>query len=149
MTFTSVQDDGGMSDDLIEFLRAMLDEDERAARAATSGSWRHDPDKHWHKPGTAWFEEAVFAGSAGDAAICVAGTGETDDPQSMADAAHIARHDPAQVLAEVAAKREIMELGICCACAVEKQPCDHRDATLRLLTLPYAWHPDYREEWRS
>src|SRR5687767_7508448 len=69
-------------DDLIAFLRARLDEDEQAARAATPGPWRHNPNKHWRKPGTSWFEEAVFAGPPGEDATCIAGTGETDDPQS-------------------------------------------------------------------
>ena len=94
---------------IVEFLTARLAEDEQDAVAATVGPWRHSPDKHWRKPGTTWFEEAVFAGPAGDGATCVAGTGETDDPQSMADARHIARHDPARVLREVEAKRRILD----------------------------------------
>jgi hypothetical protein len=92
----------------VAFLRARFDEEERTARSATPGPWRHDPQKHWRKPGTSWFEEAVFAGPAGEEAVCVAGTGETDDPQSMADAAHIARHDPARVLAEIEIDRELL-----------------------------------------
>jgi hypothetical protein len=135
-------------DDLIEFLRAQLDEDERVAREATTGPWRHNPDKHWRKPGTSWFEEAVFAGPAGADATCVAGTGETDDPQSMADAEHIARWDPVRVLARVAADRRILELHSspdpsCDACGWI-QPCE----TVRLLALPYADKEGYRPEWR-
>jgi len=96
--------------DLVEFLKARLDEDERAARKTK-------------------------------------GRGMTVSlPAFMVD--HMTRWDPARVLREVAAKRRILELGICCACAVEKQPCDHRDATLRLLAFPYSTHPDYRQEWR-
>lgn len=147
-----------MSDDLVEFLRARLDEDERAAKAATPGPWRHDESKHWRKPGTSWFEEAVFAGPSGEEATCVAGTGETDDRQSMRDAAHIALNDPARVLREVEAKRRLLEwhrkptmvefsngtyrtMG--CRC-YDGWPC----STMRLLALPFDYHPDYRADWR-
>lgn len=63
---------------------------------------------------------------------------------------------PAFVLADVAAKRQIIEEhyndhGLCNVCADEP----HYDATwrpypcktLRLLALPSADHPDYRKEW--
>lgn len=146
-----------MSTDLVKFLRERLADDERIARAATAGPWRHSPDKHWRKPGTGWFEEAVFAGPPGADATCVAGTGETDDPQSMADAAHIARHDPARVLAEVAAKRQIAEQhrpvgygDVClsyCHTRAPGQPQTWPCLTLRLLALPYAGHREYRPEW--
>jgi hypothetical protein len=64
-----------------------------------------------------------------------------------------------RVLAECAAKRQIIELHglndgtdwpvclVCCDSAgyeAELYPC----ATLRLLAVPYADHPDYRQEWR-
>jgi hypothetical protein len=157
-----------VDDDLLAFLRARFDDDERPARAATAGPWRHNPDKHWRKPGTSWFEEAVFSGAPGENAVCVAGTGETDDPQSMADAAFIAHHDPARVLAEVEAKRRLVKLHepvvlrggagaqyfetttVCRSCEPPRQfpenafPCP----TLRVLALPHADHPDYREEWK-
>lgn len=87
--------------ELLDFLKARLNEEEQAAASATSGPWRHDPGKHWRKPGTSWFEEAVFAGPPGSEATCIAGTGATDDPQSMADARYIAAHDPARVLREI------------------------------------------------
>jgi hypothetical protein len=63
---------------------------------------------------------------------------------------HIARHDPARVLAEVAAKRQIVELhflrssGRLCNEDDDLWPCE----TLRLLARPYVDHPDYRHEWR-
>jgi hypothetical protein len=136
---------GGV-DDLVAFLRARIDEDEQIARAATPGPWRHDPTKHHHIVGTPLFEEAVFAGERGASAVCVAGTGETDDRQSMADAAHIARHDPARGLREVRAKRGAL------AMIVHLLADDDTDETARwmlcLLAFPYADHPDYRDEWR-
>lgn len=145
--------------DLVEFLRARLAEDEEAARAATLGPWRHDPNKHHHIVGTPLFEEAVFAGPRGADAVCVAGTGETGDQQSMRDARHIARHDPARVLRQIETTRRIIDehqpernyvyrddgTRACGTCGdgTFEWPC----LTLRLLALPYADHRDYRQEW--
>jgi hypothetical protein len=69
-----------------------------------------------------------------------------------ADARHIARHDPARVLAEVEAKRRVITAEQ--DRVLEEGPLPERmrgeieTDVLRLLTLPYADHPDYREEWR-
>ena len=65
------------------------------------------------------------------------------------EAEHIARHDPARVMAECEAKRRVVEEcreseilsdegtnGFVLACSV-----------LRLLALPYASHAEYRSEW--
>jgi hypothetical protein len=66
----------------------------------------------------------------------------------MTDATHIARWDPARVLAECEAKRRIVEL------VLDRPIRDHGDCkcescwTLRLVALPYADHPDYRAEWK-
>jgi hypothetical protein len=66
---------------------------------------------------------------------------------------HIARHDPARVLAEVAAKRRIVGMLSSIVPAKETNPIKSEDAvaladwTLRLLALPYADHNDYRQEW--
>jgi hypothetical protein len=137
-------------DDLVTWLRAQLDDDERVALAATAGPWRHDATKHWRKPGTTWFEESVFAGPAGADATCVAGTGEADDPQSMADARHIARWDPARVLAEVEAKRRIVDWLVDCADKALHGDWWNLevDDAFKAIALPYAARPGYREEWR-
>jgi hypothetical protein len=77
--------------------------------------------------------------------------------------AHIVRHDPARVLLDINAKRQLVSLHakdkdhdgctICdngnnsCGCMSGwywKYPCD----TLKILALPYADHPSYRAEWR-
>lgn len=143
------------TDDIAVWLTAIWDQDVQLAQKATPGPWRHDPRKHWRKPGTAWFEEAVFAGPAGKDAECIAGTGESDDPQSIYDAAFIAAHDPASVLARIAADRKLLELhapfqglehphpSYCEACGAS-WPC----ATVRLLALPHADRPGYNEQWR-
>lgn len=59
------------------------------------------------------------------------------------------RWNPVRVLAECEAKRRIVALHpemleACQGCDAESYPC----RTLLALALPYADHPDYREEWR-
>lgn len=62
---------------------------------------------------------------------------------------HVAMH-PARVLAQCEAVRRIVEEH------ADVDPCDAHDAsfetidcdTLRALALPYADHPEFREEWR-
>ncbi|MEU8028910.1 DUF6221 family protein [Streptomyces sp. NPDC049099] len=66
---------------------------------------------------------------------------------------HVARHDPARVLRNVEAGRALLaehrpgEDGRCRTCAAatggsrQPAPC----ATLRLLALPFAAHPEYAE----
>ena len=140
-------------DDLIAFLRARLDEDEQTARAV--GYERIEVvDYLWES------KHLLLQRDDGEAKA----TSELD----ASLATHIARHDPARVLAEVDAKRRTVELHgpatlhagggaahfetvrVCRSCEPPKQfpetayPC----ATLRLLALPYASHPDYRDAWR-
>lgn len=56
---------------------------------------------------------------------------------------HIARHDPARVLAECEAKRRILNL-----CDFEPD-CDAAVLKVaRVLAAVYADHPDYDEAWR-
>jgi hypothetical protein len=117
----------------------------------------------------------VMADQAGtsnvDHAVEVAATFSTNEHGRLAtfDADHIARHDPARVLAECAAKRAIVEehqpvdytsMGMespnaCHICGIDagmgewewlrdSWPCP----TLRALAAVYADHADYRDEWR-
>lgn len=143
---------------LTAFLLDRIAEDELVAQAATLGPWRHDPAKEWHtdramlaraKAGRLTFdgEEFVAAGSH-SAPACVAATGPSDDLQSMADADHIARHDPARVLAECAAKRALIA-------AHNTQVADDdpsawivgSNVILRQLAGVYADHPGYDPAW--
>ncbi len=65
------------------------------------------------------------------------------------DRQHIACHDPARVLAEIDAKRRIID-----ALDVTEDRQIPAEAWLvgneikKAIALPYAGHPDYREEWR-
>lgn len=149
---------------LVEFPRARLDEDEAVAHAATSGPWWYNPAKQWLDPDAferydlAKGEEFVGYGGPHPFTGAVAATGPSSDPQSMADAEHIARHAPARVLAEVDAKRELLmqhsrmetkwRTDACATCAPQPGRSPWPCATLRLLALPYADHPDHREEWK-
>ncbi|MBX9425412.1 DUF6221 family protein [Streptomyces lateritius] len=78
-------------DDLIAFLRARLDEDERTARGVL-----------WDGSGNTLKWDLPFS-----ATVQVGSEVFTTDDSAVAD--HIARHDPARVLAEVDAKRRALE----------------------------------------
>jgi len=143
-----------MSDDLVTWLRAQLDEDERWAKLAA------------HQAGSAAWEPEEGAGTTVISRVRI-GPGrffESLGEEGFASE-HIARHDPARVLAEVAAKRAIIAeafrhaakidsewgdchdadqiaAGLCPETAVDKIP------ILRILALPNADRPGYREEWK-
>lgn len=144
-------------DDLVLWLGEQLDEDERIARRATvrqagGGSWAYD-------------ESDVQAESGlGVARRIVPVHGE-----------HIARHDPARVLREIDAKRQIIAPYSAALAEREairarmreviyKEPDEfarlHRQESrliesaealapvVVLLALPYADRPGYQESWR-
>jgi hypothetical protein len=114
--------------DLVDWLRAQLDEDERVARAADAGRWLPE-DKG------ITFEYRADDYHEGEAQARLVA-------DSRANQEHIAEWYPARVLAEVEAKRRILD---------DASAMVWRDALgnfLRLLALPYADRPGYREEWR-
>ncbi|GHB55242.1 hypothetical protein GCM10010331_48820 [Streptomyces xanthochromogenes] len=116
-----------MTDDLVQFLRDRLDEDEVAAVAAKPGPWHADGG-------------SVYA------------THPTDEIVSYTNSAeHIARHNPPRVLADVEAKREVLRVAAAAHDYFETFTSGFGAAmeqVLRLLALPHADHPDYRDEWR-
>jgi hypothetical protein len=152
-----------MSNDLVRFLRERLDEDEVAARTAShvlrhGAHWSLD---EWHGREV---PHSLIAQGTADQPVALGHF--TADPVPTEQAAHIARHDPARVLAEVDAKRQLLTLAFrhaskidgewgCCHSAdqieaglcPEIRPDGLED--LRILALPYADHPDYRAEWRA
>jgi hypothetical protein len=122
-------------DDLLQFLRDRLDEDEQAARRASSS----------RKSGGEW-QFVDMQVRAGDGAPVTAHTW-------VGEGTHIARHDPARVLREVDAKRQIVDQydSIGNPPPGEIGPDLVRaelGRVLRLLALQYSDHPDYRQEWR-
>lgn len=133
-------------DDLVQFLRARLDEDEREARAAM---WDEQSDVWTARPPQARYEQYIVADYCDDGVVVV--TPENADPDGVGR--HIARHDPARVLVEVNAKRRALdhyqavrthakgsEPYILAEGAVRKQ--------IQIMALPYADHPDYQETWK-
>ena len=131
-------------DDLAAFLRARYDETAAKARAAAEelgADWYYD-------------DGFVLARREGD----MVATGSQDFLERERGE-HIARHDPARVLAEVDAKRRAVAK---CAKWLSYGPVgdmdvdragdgayvDAAETMLRLLALPYADHEAYREDWR-
>lgn len=142
-----------MSTDLIVFLLAQLALDEAAAKAAQlrfPGPWDRAvaPDSP--------LPSAVSLYDSLDESFGVIRGSYAAD--------HIARHDPARVLREVAAKRAILaehgpsrrDASRCRVCtAITHTGMGHADArrfrapcpTLLFLAAVYSDHPDYRAEW--
>lgn len=130
-----------MTDALVQFIRARLDEDEQSARAVGG---RRQGEGSWT------FEQSEVR--AGDGTLVVKHTW-------AGEGVHIARHDPARTLREVAAKRRLLDLhqpgtqeyvdgDVCMVCTLQGDGPYYPCATLRLLALPYSDHPDYRDDWR-
>ena len=150
-----------MDDGLVDFLRARLDEDKAAAEAATPGPWVANP----YVDHDCDFEALIGTGSGVHDCGNVVGHGyEGGGVEKMADATHIARHDPARVLREVAAKRSAIREAFrhaavvdgewgCCHDAeqIERGECEEEVPSempiLQALASVYADHPDYRPEW--
>lgn len=122
---------------LTEFLLARIAEDEAVARAASDALF---DDEDWQVD-----RDRDVLTERGGALVATAA-------KSRAPLAeHIARHDPARVLAECQAKRAVVAVcwtpdphtqpeaanGKCTECAV-----------LYSLAQTYADHPDYDEAWR-
>lgn len=147
-----------MTSDLVSFINARLDEDEHTASAIERKYWdRHDtwveagghcatvlsrnPADQWDIAPVAWLPTFQSVG--------------WDVPGPWASSIHIARHDPARVLREVAAKRRILRghphitLGdkyLCDRCHPTRPThtwCDH----LRALAAIWSDHPDFQQEW--
>ncbi|RDV48449.1 MULTISPECIES: DUF6221 family protein [unclassified Streptomyces] len=133
-------------DDLVQFLRDRLAEDEQTARAATWDEW---DSAHWtSRPPQADYERYIVADHLDDGVVLV--TPENADADGVGQ--HIARHDPARALREVDAKRQLIaEHDVYARKLADRMDCQSLDfpcKTLRLLALPYAAHPDYRDTWR-
>jgi hypothetical protein len=150
--------------DLVQFLRACFDEDEQAACA-----WPAD-QRAWEARGRrqVGYDSGVLEGVS---VISVGGPGpcgwERISVKRDVDglAGHIACHDPARVLREIDAKRKLVDehkpgmqkgwpnMGRHCLSCTGARVWDESSnesncLTLRLLALPYADRPGYRNEWR-
>jgi hypothetical protein len=101
-------------DDLVTWLRAQLDDDERVARQMMA------------EPGGFYIEA------------------ETADVNIMTVGAHVYRWTPKRVLAEVDAKRRILDEII----ELHEREGRYTEGFLAALALPYADRPGYLQEWR-
>jgi hypothetical protein len=132
-------------EDLMQWLGAQFDEDERIARAATQGHW-------------VWSREFVTPPGYHH---------RTVGPLEPGDAAFIAAHDPGRVLREIDAKRQLVARGgpFCTSDCDEpgnepKNPDTNWTTPLEhhfdcaayeaaaVIALPYTERPGYREAWR-
>lgn len=89
-----------MSTDLIAALRAALDAEEATARVAAE----QGDDPAWHMMNDGFDNKIAYGSSAPRSDTAVARTTHS------AYTVHIVRHDPAFVLADIAAKRRILDL---------------------------------------
>lgn len=139
-------------DELIAWLRQQLDNDERVARAAqqcTPGRW-HSTD-----------EGGLYSDDTGGNGYFASGPWDTGVQDDVAE--HIVRWDPARVLAEVEAKRRILDEALPLVTQVADALDDVADSQfsaparepyvpellLKTLAQPYAGWPGWREEWRD
>lgn len=127
--------------DLVEWLREQLDEDDRIARGTG-------------QPGTSW-QGLEMDGELRDDA----NAGTVAYIPRAETRAHIARHDPARVLRETEAKRRTIALcepplvDVTGPQDTERQFIPGEGPpwgldVLKLLALPYADRPGYRDDWR-
>jgi hypothetical protein len=146
-----------VSEDLLEFITARLDDDEQIARACGEGvTWAVEHRSDWETGDPAKPDPECAAGRC---ECCIVEGANPDGTAGMRiydegghdshDAEHMARHDPARVLREVAAKRRILA-----AAAGYSPELEHGDngewafeVVLRLLALPFADHPGYDPSW--
>lgn len=149
---------------ITNFLLARIAEDEAVARAAAESELMHNAAP-WPavKASGTWtadrgmiYSEPTEDNEWGHMLYDNEGASALSMPNEAAD--HIARHDPARVLAECAAKRAIVELAN--DANQSDAELDYKagytvparlltgDAILRTLAAVYAEHQDYRAEWR-
>jgi hypothetical protein len=142
----------GMSD-IVEFLLARIAEDEAVARAASPGPWLYTTVGS--VGGGTLYDHSRTIGS-----LIYEQPGEHDgrivrpllEHEADVNGRHIARHDPARILAECEAKRRIVEAWADPFGQWNAPQADaaraQKDYTLRLLALPYADHSDFDPAWR-
>lgn len=122
---------------IVEFIEKMLSEDAAIAEAASAlgDEWVYRDERKYHGP-----------------ASVSAVTDESDRFIGIADATrepptgrHIARHDPARVLREVAAIRALVpDLGGCSWCDLYEKI---EDRQMQVVASIWADHPDYQSGW--
>ena len=151
-------------DDQVQWLRAQLDEDERIAREAGASvgpvlgamNWRlaesgsDDGGRYWRITTLAPDDTVPTVELVGSG---MSGGGVHEEALGR----HIVAHDPARVLREIDAKRQVLaEYEQAARYATTTWGQSNADQSrartlgkvMRLLALPYADRPGYKESWR-
>jgi hypothetical protein len=135
--------------DITDWLHDVLDDDERVARAATPGRWGAQPGPDRYVLNDEWEvvsdadgpdRHVVFTGHVGGGAV-----GEHN-------AAHIARHDPTTVLADIEANRATLDAYTTRADLAARGGLVNRDplgAAVRALARAYRHKPGWQPEWEA
>lgn len=139
---------------IVEFLTARLNEAEAVAVAASTAT----DDEAWQVNGGGY---GVYAGFP-NASVAVDGFGHMNDDVAR----HIARHDPTHVLADIAAKRRILDehwpeqvasldketrgqaFTVCACCRRGERQIVYPCPTVKNLAALADRHPEYNESWR-
>ncbi|SMF86924.1 DUF6221 family protein [Streptomyces sp. Amel2xC10] len=151
-----------MSNDLVDFMSAQLEEDERIARAAPPGPWIGTDAEDigaWSVYDQEWLIASATVYTHDERMGGKRGPGYID---ASATTAHIARHDPSRAARELAAKRQ--NLAELAAAEVKMDQAARDRDTARYNTVRAEWtvlrrvvrrdafayadRPGYREEWR-
>lgn len=123
--------------DLVQFLNDRLAEDEAAATEAGSDEWSSD-DAVW-----------MLMDSKGEAVV------HNEGKPTEEQAIHMARHDPARVLREVAAKRALLQRYASAARSAEVAYANDSDVyfaegleqSIGIMAAAYSDHSEYDPEW--
>ena len=146
-----------MGNELVDFLRARLDESEASARGASPGPWWL-VQNHFEGDNVVQIRSAATeADSVHGQWTLVARLVATPDTavtrvRMAGDSVHILGQDPKHVLADVAAKRAVLAE---CSAVVDAGPgADvtrrerrHASRVLLALATAYRHHADFRQEW--
>ena len=162
---------------IIEFIQDRLTEDEQWARICSLPHAENEPELldgvHWRWVAGPEEDEIILPNPADDDAdgmlsehgtLAWLVTRETWPAEGLEEsvpggysegihgmdgpaAAHIARHDPARVLAEVSAKRALLEMVLADQNSNGGKNSTQWNQVMRLLALPYRDHPQYRKSW--
>lgn len=119
-------------DELVAWFRQQLDEEAAVAKDATRGPWTV------HRQGV---EAIVSPGVAMD---------REEGGVSVQDATHIVRHDPTAVLADIEAKRAVLDAYTTRADLAARGGLTNRDPlgfAVRTLARAYRHRPGWKSSW--
>lgn len=128
-----------MTDGIETFIAARLDEDEATANAVGD-----ERERTWTAETDGQLDAGYVQNGLGTTIVYDEGR-----PRA-AEAAHIARHDPARVLRDITAKRAMLADLVRAAerFGGYRDDCDDPlRLHMRALAAPYADHPDFKPKW--